>query len=278
MATSREGLRVAGESTYLVPPLSLPERDRLPPPEGLMQFEAVRLFAARAAFNRPGFTVTDNNAPAVAKVCRRLDGMPLAIELAAARVRVLAVEQIAARLDDRFRLLTGGSRTVLPRHQTLRAAMDWSYDLLSEPERALFRRLSVFAGGWTLEAAEAICPGEGIEAAAVLDLLTSLVDKSLVLVETRTGEARYRLLETIRQYSRNRQGRSGEAATVQRRHRDWYLALAERAEAELRGPRQETWLERLEVEHDNLRAALEWSAGQPATDAEMRLAGALRWF
>jgi predicted ATPase/DNA-binding CsgD family transcriptional regulator len=279
ISTSREGLRVAGELTYGVPPLSLPEPDRLPPPESLMQFEAVRLFAARAAFSRPGFTITDSNAATVVQVCRRLDGMPLAIELAAARVRVLAVEQIAARLDDRFQLLTGGSRTVLPRHQTLQAAMDWSYDLLSEPERALFRRLSVFAGGWILEAAEAICPGEGIEAAAVLDLLTSLADKSLVLVETRTGEPRYRLLETIRQYSRTRRGMSGEAAAVQRRHGDWYLALAERAEAELRGPRQEAWLERLEVEHDNLRAALEWSAAQPLdTDAEMKLAGALRWF
>ena len=149
MATSREGLRVAGESTYLVPPLSLPEPDHLPPPESLMRFEAVRLFAERAAFNRPGLTITDNNAPAVVQVCRRLDGMPLAIELAAARVRVLAVEQVAARLDDRFRLLTGGSHTVLPRHQTLEAAMDWSYDLLSEPEQALFRRavdLAFFKG------------------------------------------------------------------------------------------------------------------------------------
>ncbi len=279
LATSREGLRASGELTYLVPPLSLPEPDRLPPLESLMRFEAVRLFAERAAFNHPGFTITDSNAPTVVQVCHRLDGMPLAIELAAARVRVLTVEQIAARLDDRFRLLTGGSRTVLPRHQTLQAAMDWSYDLLSGPERALLRRLSVFAGGWTLEAAEAICPGDGIEATAILELLTSLVDKSLVLVETRTGEARYGLLETIRQYSRTRQGTSGEAATAQRRHRDWYLALAERAEAELRGPGQEAWLERLEAEHDNLRAALEWSAAQPPdTDAEMRLAGALRWF
>src|SRR5437016_7711615 len=165
LATSREGLRVAGEVTYLVPPLSLPDADLLPPLQSLLQYEAVRLFAERAASHRPGFAVTDGNASTVVRVCRRLDGMPLAIELAAARVRVLTVEQIAARLDDRFHLLTGGSRTALPRHQTLRAAVDWSYDLLSAQERALLRRLSTFAGGWTLEAAEAICPGDGIETA-----------------------------------------------------------------------------------------------------------------
>ena len=279
LATSRERLGVAGELTFLVPPLSLPESDRLPPLESLMQYEAVRLFAERAAFNLPGFAITDSNASAVVQVCHRLDGMPLAIELAAARVRVLTVEQIAARLDDRFQLLTGGSRTVLPRHRTLQAAMDWSYDLLPEPERALLRRLSVFAGGWTFEAAEAICSGDGIEASGILDLLTGLVDKSLVLVETRTGEARYRLLEIIRQYSRDRMYESGESVPVQRRHLEWYQRLAEQAEAQLRGPKQEAWLERLEAEHDNLRAALEASGAQsPSADAVMRLAGALRWF
>jgi predicted ATPase/DNA-binding CsgD family transcriptional regulator len=279
LATSREGLRIAGELTYLVPPLSLPDADRLPPLEDLMHYEAVRLFAERAAFNQPGFGLTDRNASTVVQVCRRLDGMPLAIELAAARVRVLSAEQIAARLDDRFRLLAGGSRTALPRQQTLRAAMDWSYDLLTERERALLRRLSIFAGGWTLEAAEAICPGNGIETADILDLLASLADKSLVLVETRTGEARYRLLETIRQYSRDKLDESGDTVTVQDRHLEWYLGLAERADAELRGPRQEAWLERLEAEHDNLRVALEWSGAKAqGTDAELRLAGALRWF
>ena len=279
LATSREGLRVAGELISLVPPLSLPDSSRLPPLESLMQYEAVRLFAERAAFNQPGFAVTDRNASTVVHVCHRLDGMPLAIELAAARVRVLTVEQIAARLDDRFRLLTGGSRTALPRQQTLRAAMDWSYDLLAEQERALLRRVSVFAGGWTFEAAQAICPGDGIEAADFLDLLTSLADKSLVLVETRNGDARYRLLETVRQYSRDKLYESGESVTVQCRHLEWYLRLAERADAKLRGPEQEAWLERLEAEHDNLRGALEWSVVEARdTDAEMRLAGALRWF
>ena len=279
LATSRESLRVPGELTFLVPPLSLPEPNRLPPLESLMRYEAVRLFVERAAFNQPGFTLTDSNASTVVQLCHRLDGMPLAIELAAARVRVLTLEQIAARLDDRFRLLTGGSRTVLLRHQTLRAAMDWSYGLLSERERALLRRLSVFAGGWTLEAAEAVCSGEGIEAPDILELLASLSDKSLILVETRNDEAWYRLLETIRQYSLDRLHESGELVTARRQHLEWYLRLAEQAETELRGPRQEGWLERLEAEHDNLRAALEWCGTQTrGTDVEMRLAGALRWF
>jgi predicted ATPase/DNA-binding CsgD family transcriptional regulator len=279
LATSRESLRVPGELTFLVPPLSLPDSDQLPPLERPMQYEAVRLFVERATFHQPGFTLTDGNASTLVHVCHRLDGMPLAIELAAARVRVLTLEQIAARLDDRFRLLTGGSRTVLPRHQTLQAAMDWSYDLLSERERALFRRVSVFAGGWTLDAAEAICSGDGIEAADILELLASLSDKSLVLVEARHGEGRYRLLETIRQYSLDRMHESGESVAAHRQHLEWYLGLAEQAEAELRGPQQEAWLERLEAEHDNLRAALEWCEAQTqGADAEMRLAGALRWF
>jgi predicted ATPase/DNA-binding CsgD family transcriptional regulator len=279
LATSRERLRLTGELSYLVPSLSLPDPPGLPAPESLMQCEAVRLFVERAAFSQPGFALTHSNASAVVDVCRRLDGMPLAIELAAARVRVLTVDQISARLNSGFRLLTGGDRTVLRRHQTLQAAMDWSYDLLSEQERTLLRRLSVFAGGWTLEAAEAICPGEGIEPADILDLLSSLADKSLVLVEKRNREARYRLLETVRQYARDRVRESGESAAVQHRHLEWYLNLAEQADAELRGAGQEAWLERLEVEHDNLRVALEWSGAQTnRPDAETRLAGALRWF
>lgn len=279
LATSRERLGVAGELRFVVPPLSLPDPAHLPPPENLMQSEAVRLFVDRAALHQPGFALTDDNASPVVEVCRRLDGMPLAIELAAARVRVLTVDQIAARLNSRFRLLTGGSRTVLRRHETLQAAMDWSYDLLTDQERALLRRLSVFAGGWTLEAAEAICPGQGLEAADILDLMTSLSDKSLVLVEKRNGEVRYRLLETIRQYGRDRARDSAETLMVRRRHLEWYLNLAEQGDSALRGPGQEAWLERLETEHDNLRAALEWSSAQPdGAEAEMRLAGALRWF
>jgi non-specific serine/threonine protein kinase len=279
LATSREGLRVPGETLSRVPSLSLPDARRFPTPEDLVLYEAVRLFVDRATATAPEFGVTSENAPAVAQVCQRLDGIPLAIELAAARIKVLAVEQIAARLDDRFRLLTGGSRMVLPRQQTLRAAIDWSYNLLSETERMLFRRLSVFAGGWTLDAAEAVCANGGVEADQVLDLLTSLVDKSLVLTEIQTGAARYRFLETVRQYAHDRLAENDEDARVRTRHRDWYLALVEQANRELPGPRAEPWLERLETEHDNLRAALQWSKAEKyGAEAGLRLAGALFWF
>ncbi len=279
LATSREGLGVPGETLWRVPSLSVPEDVRhLPPPEELVLYDAVRLFADRAVATTPGFTLTRKNAAAVTQVCQRLDGIPLAIELAAARVKVLAVEQIASRLDDRFRLLTGGSLTVLPRHQTLGAAIDWSYNLLSEAERMLLRRLSVFAGGWTLEAAESVGVGGSVEAVGVLDLLTSLVDKSLVLAETQSGDARYRLLETVRQYARDRLQEAGEEAEVRTRHRDWYLALAEQAEAKLPGHDQKYWERRLEMDHDNLRAALEWSVGNGETEVVLRLAKGLYEF
>ncbi len=280
LATSREGLGVPGESLWRVSSLSVPEDIRgLPRSKDLVLYDAVRLFVDRAVATTPGFTVTNENAPAVAQVCQRLDGIPLAIELAAARIKVLAVEQIAARLDDRFRLLTGGSRTLLPRQQTLRATLDWSYGLLSDQERTVLRRLSVFAGGWTLDATEAVCAGEGVEVATILDLLTSLVDKSLVLAETQRGEARYRLLETVRQYGWDRLVESGKADAVRTTHRDWYLALAERAVPELRGPEQELWIERLQTELDNFRVALEWSlAEERQTEAGMRLSAALWLF
>jgi non-specific serine/threonine protein kinase len=279
LVTSREGLGVPGETLWRVPSLSVPKDIRhLPPPEELILSDAVHLFVDRAMATLPDFTITSENGPAVAQICQRLDGIPLAIELAAVRVKVLAVEQIAARLDDRFRLLTGGSPTLLARHQTLRATLDWSFGLLSDPERTVLRRLSVFAGGWTLEAAEAVCAGDGIEVSDILDLLTQLVDKSLVVAETQRGEARYRLLETLRQYGRDRLQESGEAVKVRRHHRDWYLKLAEQAEPKLRGPEQMPWLERLESEHDNLRAALDWSATEEDAEGAMRLAGALEWF
>lgn len=279
LATCREPFGVPGETLWQVPSLSVPDPRRQPPPEHLAQYEAIRLFVERAASNQPGFAVTERNATAVANVCTQLDGIPLAIELAAARVKGLTAEQIAARLDDRFRLLAKGSRTALPRHQTLRAALDWSYDLLLEKERAALRRLSVFAGGWTLEAAEAICSGEEIEATDILDLLTQLVDKSLVVAETQGGQGRYRLLQTIRQYSRDRLLEAGEADIVRRCHRDWYLRLAEQAETHLNGSAQGVWLERLEVEHDNLRAALEWGMSEEdAGEFGLRLAVALRVF
>jgi predicted ATPase len=280
LATSREALGVAGETTWRVPSLSIPDPQCLPSLDRLTEYEAVRLFIDRALASAPQFAVTSGNAAAVAQVCHRLDGIPLALELAAARVKVLAVEQIAARLDDRFRLLTGGSRTALPRQQTLRAAMDWSYDLLSQNERAVLQRLSVFVGGCTLEAAEAVCVGDSVEASAILDFLTQLVDKSLVVAETQGGEARYRLLETVRRYGLERLMEAGRAADSRRRHRDWYLALAEQAEPELLGgPLRDSWLERLETEHDNLRAALQWSkAERDGAEAGLRLAGVLFWF
>ncbi len=279
LATSREALGVDGEVSYRVPSLRLPDLHRLPSLATLVEYEAVRLFAERAALSQPGFSLTASNAATIAQICHRLDGIPLAIEFAAARVKILSLDQIAARLDDRFRLLTAGTRKTLPRHQTLRATMDWSYDLLSEQERTVLRRLSVFAGGWTLESAEAICSGDGVEASDILDLLTQLVDKSLVVAETRDAEARYRLLETVRQYARDRLQDSGEANDVRRRHRDWYQALAEQAYPEMfRGQRLELWLERLETEHDNLRAALQWSkAEKDGAEAGLRLAGALWW-
>jgi DNA-binding CsgD family transcriptional regulator len=245
----------------------------------MAQSEAVLLFLDRARLIRPDFALVADNAAAVAEVCHRLDGMPLAIELAAARLRALSIEQIAGLQDDRFRLLTGGSRTTLPRQQTLRATVDWSYDLLSEAERILFDRLSVFAGGWTLEAAQAVCSGPGIPPAGVLDLLASLVDQSLVLVEAEDGgAASYRLLETLRQYGQERLAERGEAEAIQRRHAAYYLALAEAAEPELTGPHQVAWLDRLETEHDNLRAALTWSLESGGTETAARLCGALGWF
>jgi predicted ATPase/DNA-binding SARP family transcriptional activator len=274
LATSRERLNVAGETTYRLQPLSTPGAGHVPvpaTPESLIQFEAVRLFVDRAVAALPSFAVTDQNAPAVAQVCSRLDGVPLVIELAAARVRALPIETINERLDDRFRLLTDGSRTAPPRQQTLRALIDWSYDLLTEPEQTLLRRLSVFSGGWTLEAAEGICEGD------VLDLLASLVEKSLVQYDDRGGEGRYRLLETVRQYGRERLLAAGEAEIVCGRHCDWYTALAEAAEIEMRGPDLFEWLDRLDAEHDNLRAALEWSA-EHSPEVGLRLAGALWTF
>jgi predicted ATPase/DNA-binding SARP family transcriptional activator len=280
LATSREALGLLGEQSYRVGPLSLPEPRQLPPLERLQEYEAVQLFTDRAGLGQAMFALTAANAASVVQVCQQLDGMPLAIELAAARVKALPVEQIAARLDDMFRLLTGGSRTALRRHQTLRALIDWSYDLLSEEERALLRRLSVFAGGWTLEAAEGVCEGDVIEAWQVFDLLTSLVEKSLVIYNERERDVRNRLLETVRQYARDRLLEVGETASVQGRHRDWFLALAERAEPELGGPEARTWLDRLEAEHENLRAALAWSGAQGHIEAGLRLVGALAefWF
>jgi predicted ATPase/class 3 adenylate cyclase len=277
LASSREALGVAGEAAYRVPSLATPPADWLPAPAELAQLDAVRLFVERAAAARPGFALTEQNAAAVAQICRRLDGIPLAIELAAARVKVLAPEQIAARLDDRFRLLTGGSRTALPRQQTLRALIDWSYSLLSPEEQLLLRRLAVFTGGWTLEAAEAVCAGEGIEPYDVLDLLERLVDKSLALLVEEGGEVRYRRLETIRQYAREKFADSDEAATVRDRHLAHYVTFCETADTGLQMFDAVTWGRRLVQELDNIRAALEWALpGDPLS--ALRICGAMRYF
>ncbi len=279
LATSRERLGIAGEVTYRVPSLSLPDPQRHRTPSLLSPFEAAQLFIERAQVHQPQFAVTNENAPALASICCRLDGIPLAIELAAARVRVMPVEQIERRLDERFRLLTGGSRTALPRQQTLRSLIDWSYDLLSEPEQTLLQRLSVFAGGWSLEAAEVVCSGESVEAWETLDLVTALVDKSLVLCVEAGDTARYSLLETVRRYAQDRLRESGDALLRQDRHATHFLALAQEARPHLTGADQPRWLRLLEQEHDNLRAALTFLHRDEAHDAEaVHLTQALSWF
>jgi predicted ATPase/DNA-binding CsgD family transcriptional regulator len=278
LSTSREVLGVSGEVVWAVPPLSVPDDSDAAAPEALLQHDAARLFVERARSAAPAFALTEQNVPALARLCYRLDGMPLAIELAAARARVMSVNQIAERLDDRFRLLATHGRTAVPRHKTLRATMDWSHDLLSDSERVLFRRLSVFVGGFTLEAAEQVCAGEGIERDDVLDLLSRLVDKSLVVVEERGGEARYKLLETVRQYGAEKLKESTEeATTTKRRHALFFLKLVEEAEPYMLEPQQVTWMDRLDLEHNNLRAALEWLRQEEAEQG-LRLAGALRRF
>jgi non-specific serine/threonine protein kinase len=316
LATSRQSLGVTGEVAW--PLFGLP----VPPPalgtagpvlEGLLQFEAVRLFVERAMAAVPRFSLTERSARPVGEICRRLEGIPLAIELAAARLKALSVEEIAAWLDDRFRLLTGGSRTAQPRQQTLRAAMDWSYELLSPPERLLLQRLAVFAGSFSLNAVEAVCKavesgqwvvdrsGKGNDtdqdfpvdvglttnhyppSTDVLELLTQLVDKSLVVVDGAHRETRYRLLETVRQYALERlqagapESGAGEEERVRRRHLEFYLRLVEEAEPYLAGPDQLAWLERLDLELGNLRAALD-GALEREPERALRLAAALGSF
>lgn len=274
VATSREALGIAGETTYPVPSLSLPTTAALLP-DALSQYEAVQLFVERALAVQPNFQVTHQNAPAVAQICNRLDGIPLALELAAARTKALSVEQIAARLDDRFRLLTGGSRTALPRQRTLQAAIDWSYKLLSRPEQALLRRVSVFAGGWSLEAAEYVCAIEELESSDVLDPLLSLVDKSLVVADAQGTETRYHLLETIRQYAQEKLDTTEETVALRDRHLEYFRDLANKAKRAGRGADQLEWLERLNTEHDNMRAALTWSSEEGSVDAGLYLAASL---
>ena len=254
IATSREALRVPGEQTYPVMPLAVPEATA--GVEALAKSDAVRLFVDRARLHKPSFALTEREAPTVAELCARLEGIPLALELAAARMRTLGVADINVRVRDRFKLLTGGGRVLLERQQTLRALVDWSYDLLAESERVLFDRLSVFAGGFELASSEEICGTDPLMPEDVLDLLTSLVDKSLVMVEESDGPSRYRTLETIRDYARERLVQRGELVPTATRHCEHFLTMAKAAREGIRGPEQAEWTRRLEAELDNLRAAI----------------------
>ena len=280
LATSREGLGIAGETTFRVPSLSLPDPKQVQTPESLSHFESAQLFIDRALQNKTNFSVTSNNCRALASICFRLDGIPLAIELAAARTRSLSVEEIDGKLDQRFRLLTGGYRTSLPRQQTLRSLIDWSYDLLSNEEKRILERLSVFSGGWTLEAAESVCVDDYIEDWEILDYLTSLLDKNLILAEQKEGRTRYRLLETIRQYARDRLLDNGTGDAVRKRHRDYFLTLAEEIVPKLKGAELAGWLHLLEEEHENFRASLGWSLNGTEFVEALRFCAALQrfWF
>jgi predicted ATPase/DNA-binding CsgD family transcriptional regulator len=284
VATSREALSLEGELVWRVDPLSVPSADpeahRTPVATGeLERYGAVRLFVERAKLRSPHFELTEENAGAVAQICRRLDGMPLAVELAAARVRALSLEQISQRLEDSLRLLRGDSRSAPQRQRTLRATLEWSHNLLSAEEQMLLRRLSVFAGGWTLEAAEeAVGTSEHVGEEDVLELISKLVDKSLVVAEVGArGVERYRLLEPVKQYARERLEESGEAEAFRRRHAEFFLALAQDAAPELIGAHQRAWAERLEADHDNMRAALSWSLEREPETA-LRLAAKLAGF
>ena len=280
LATSRAPLHIRGEQEYPVPPLALPASTLSPAAEEVLGSPSGRLFVERARAASPTFGLERENTPAVAAICWRLAGLPLALELAAAKVRFLSPPHLLARLDQA--LSAGGARDLPPRQRTMRATLDWSHDLLSQEEKALFRRLSVFAGGFALEAAEAVSAAEGVDAEDVLELLGNLVEQSLVLAKPGEdgGEVRYGMLEPVRQYGLERLEHSNEAEEVRRRHAEYYLTLAERADPELKGPRQVAWSSRLEEEHDNLRAALSWAFERGEYKLGLQLAGALGefWF
>jgi predicted ATPase/DNA-binding SARP family transcriptional activator/Tfp pilus assembly protein PilF len=281
LATSQTRLGVPGEASWPVPPLTVPGPEAADPGTAA-EAESVRLFCDRAALARPGFGLTAGNVAAVSDICRQLDGIPLAIELAAARVSALTVAQLSARLSDRFRLLTGGSRAALPRHRTLEAAIEWSHDLLGEAEQVCFRRMAVFSGGCTIDAAEAVCPDHALPPETVFETVTALIDRSLLTTQELSGSMRYGMLESIHQYALGRLAPSGEAAELRARHLAWLLDLA--AKADLAGPDQAAWLDTLEAERDNFRAGLEWSLAPPARNPArdpalaLRLAGALAPF
>ena len=285
LATSREALNGVGEQTWPVPTLSLPDSQKITLLNLLLEYEGIRLFDERARTANPDFTLTEQNASSVAQICSRLDGIPLAIELAAARTKILTPEQIDARLDDRFRLLTNGVRTAPPRHQTLQAVMDWSYELLNEKEQRLLRTLAVFSGSWDLDAAETICSASGyLEKSAIIDLVSKLADKSLVLREKDlNGKSRYRMLETVRQYAWEALVRSGESYDAQKHHLDHYLKVVETINPHLgfflTDKETFAWLGVLIPDHDNLRAAIHFCKENPAcVETGLKLAGSLHWY
>jgi predicted ATPase/transcriptional regulator with XRE-family HTH domain len=275
LATSREPLAIAGEITWRVPPLELPDLQRTQSPEQIMRTAAVRLFIERARAVNNTLVLTDDNAPALARICMGVDGIPLALELAAARARVLTVEQLADRLDYDSGVLGGATRAGLPQHRTIRATIDWSHDLLGQQEQVLLRRLSVFAAGWTLHLAEVVCSDGGIERSDVLDLLTQLVDKSMAVVDSRDAVVRYRMLQPIRQYAVELLEASGEARTYRARHADTFLESARMSDAGLAGPNEISSLDRFEVEHDNIRVALRWALDHQDSEAALRSSAAL---
>jgi predicted ATPase/class 3 adenylate cyclase len=276
LTSSREALHLRGEQEYPVPPLGVPDPSSLPSAATVSEYEAVALFIQRARAVKPDFAVTNENAPAVAEICARLDGLPLAIELAAARSKLFTPDAILARLGKRLSLLTGGARDSTDRQRTLRGAIDWSYDLLDETERTLFRRLSIFVGGCTIESAAAVCDPDDDLGIEIVDGLSSFVDKSLLrILEREQGEPRFQMLETIREYGLEKLTESEEAETIRRRHEDHYLALALAAEPELLGARQKEWLDRLDQERDNLRAALWRAADDGRVEAALEAGGAL---
>ncbi len=282
LTTSREALDILGETIWQVPSLTLPDSQNKLDTETLSEFESIRLFADRALSVQPAFELTDQNGGAVIQICRRLSGMPLTIELAAARIKIMSTDEIALRLNDCFDLLTSGSRTALPRHQTLRATIDWSYDLLSEEEKTLFRRLSVFVGGFTLDAAEAVAVGGAVPESQVVDLLEQLINKSLVTVKAGSGdrddETHYGMLGTIREYVYEKLEDEGEKKIIKNQHLEYYIKLAEEAERHTFGDKNALWFRRLNKEIDNIRTAVDWSIECENASEALRLVGALIFF
>jgi predicted ATPase/class 3 adenylate cyclase len=279
LVTSRTPLGLYGEHEFPIPPLSLPQSEATPSTEHLADYGAIRLFVDRTRAVKPEFSLTEENARAIAEICERLDGLPLAIELAAARAKLLPPQALLSRLGNRLKLLTGGARNLPERQRTLRNAIEWSYEMLDEGEKTLFARLAVFSGGGTLEAIEAVCDAESDLPVDPLEGVSSLLDKSLLRqVAEQEGEPRFEMLETIREFALEKLEEGADTGAVERVHAEYFLALAERAEPRLWGPEDATWLDRLEQEHDNMRAALSWALEHEEAELALKLSGALRWF